>query len=63
MKCPTCDSPAPHLHPSVQVGGEVSLCPDPFHEQVTPSNTKERIARVRSLCQWCRDEAEEVDGG
>lgn len=30
-RCPLCDSPAPHLHPAVQHGGECSICPDPFH--------------------------------
>lgn len=39
-KCPTCDSPAPHLHPAVQFEGEVSLCADSFHD---------RVDRVRAL--------------
>lgn len=30
-KCPKCNSPAPRLHPAVQLGGEVSVCPNPFH--------------------------------
>lgn len=36
--CPTCDSPAPHLHPAIQAEGEVHVCPDGFHKQDTPEN-------------------------
>lgn len=38
--CPTCLSPQPHLHPTVQHEGEVSVCKDLFHSQVTPQNPK-----------------------
>lgn len=31
-RCPTCDSPAPNRHPSVQYGGETEPCIDPFHD-------------------------------
>lgn len=35
-KCPTCDSPKPELHPSMQPdGGEVQLCKNPWHEPFT----------------------------
>lgn len=44
MKCPFCNSPAPHLHPAVQHEGEVQPCRDGFHRQVTPQNTASRIA-------------------
>ena len=37
-KCPTCGSPKPHLHPAVQVDGEVHVCRDEFHAQHTPEN-------------------------
>ncbi len=30
-KCPTCDSPAAHLHPAVQHEGECQICNDPWH--------------------------------
>lgn len=38
--CPTCDSPAPHLHPAVQYGGEVQPCRDRFHDRETPQNRR-----------------------
>jgi hypothetical protein len=41
--CPRCESPAPHLHPAVQHEGEVQPCSHPFHYQVTPENTPERM--------------------
>ena len=31
-RCPTCTSPAPHLHPAVQHEGEVQPCRDPWHK-------------------------------
>lgn len=31
MKCPTCESPSPELHPAVQCEGEVQPCRDLFH--------------------------------
>jgi hypothetical protein len=37
-KCPTCESPQPHLHPAVQHEGEVQPCGDAFHRIVTPQN-------------------------
>lgn len=52
--CPRCGSTAPHLHPAVQEGGEVSPCPDRFHAQVTPENTNERIGLVRALAERTR---------
>lgn len=32
MSCPTCGSPAPHLHPAVQFEGETEPCTDQFHD-------------------------------
>jgi len=29
--CPSCDSPEPHRHPAVQLGGEVQLCSSEWH--------------------------------
>lgn len=34
-KCPSCESPAPHLHPAVQHEGEVQLCKDKWHASTT----------------------------
>lgn len=47
-KCPTCDSPAPHLHPAVQHEGEVEVCRNAFHRTVTSQNTPTRIAEVHA---------------
>lgn len=38
-RCPTCDAPAPHLHPAMQYEGEVQPCKDHFHLKRTPENT------------------------
>lgn len=48
-RCPTCDSPAPHLHPSMQFEGEVDPCDNEFHQQVTSLNTPAVIAVVGAL--------------
>lgn len=45
-RCPTCTSPQPHLHPAVQVEGEVETCADAFHLKPTPQNKPEYIAAV-----------------
>jgi len=45
-RCPRCNSPKPHLHPAMQVGGEVQICTDVFHRTVTSENTQARIDEV-----------------
>jgi hypothetical protein len=30
-RCPKCNSPQPHLHPSIQFEGEVQPCLHPWH--------------------------------
>lgn len=41
MECPTCGSPDPARHPSVQPdGGEVHTCPDAFHHAALRSDTQ-----------------------
>lgn len=45
-KCPTCESPKPHLHPAVQFEGEVHTCIDDFHLTPTNQNRPESIALV-----------------
>ena len=47
-KCKTCGSPQPHLHPSTQFEGEVSLCLDEFHLAETSQNRPSYISAVRS---------------
>lgn len=46
MKCPTCNSTAPHMHPAMQHEGEVELCVDDFHLMPTNQNTPNYIAAV-----------------
>ena len=41
MNCPSCNSPAPHLHPAVQHEGEVEVCTNDFHLTPTPENAPE----------------------
>lgn len=47
-RCASCDSPDPGRHPAVQHGGEVSPCPDHFHDaaEVSPE-VKTLIDRAR----------------
>lgn len=40
-RCPTCNSPHPHLHPAVQFEGEVGICSDAFHLIPTAQNAAE----------------------
>lgn len=48
--CPRCQSPAPHLHPAVQVEGEVETCTHEFHLRQTPQNLpRYREAVLRKL--------------
>lgn len=66
MKCPTCDSSHPHLHPAIQFEGEVETCIDDFHLRVTPENIEEyrsavlvkRQSNLPSAIAW-RKKAEE----
>jgi hypothetical protein len=46
-RCPTCNSPRPHLHPAVQYEGEVHICVDDFHLTPTNQNRPSVIAQVQ----------------
>jgi hypothetical protein len=41
--CPRCNSPHPHLHPSVQFEGEVETCPHEYHLTPTNQNRQQSI--------------------
>lgn len=44
--CPTCESPASHLHPAMQSEGEVQPCKDPWHQpQPQPDAQREPVTR------------------
>ena len=45
-KCPTCQSPSPHMHPAMQHEGEVETCVNDFHLQPTNQNTSAYIDLV-----------------
>jgi hypothetical protein len=47
MKCPTCKSPSPELHPAVQHEGEVETCVDEFHLRLTPMNHAGYVSMVK----------------
>ena len=46
QRCPSCDSPSPHLHPAVQFEGEVETCSDEYHLRITNRNKPEYIKAV-----------------
>jgi hypothetical protein len=48
VKCPSCSSPAPHLHPTPR------LCRDAFHLRPTRDNRPEWIARVKHMRRYRR---------
>ena len=47
--CPRCNSHSPKLHPAVQYGGEVSICPDAYHTTDTERATIGALNRVHRL--------------
>lgn len=71
--CPRCDSPDPKLHPAVQHGGEVHLCPHPYHDVApsadppgnphldTPENVQAFASRLASIHSTYTDRLEARD--
>ncbi len=60
LRCPSCQSPAPGLHPAVSGGGEVTrICPDPWHTPVPPATVTVRLDDLVTVLE----EAEGFIGG
>lgn len=57
-ECPRCGSPEPHLHPSVQFGGEVETCPHEFHLRRTYLNRPEYVENVLRKRRWQEERAQ-----
>lgn len=57
QRCPTCDSPAPHLHPSIQHEGEVQPCKDAWHlqetSQIRPAVCSHERLDEDGICRSC----------
>ena len=48
-KCPHCGSPKPHLHPAVQLEGEVEICTHDFH--LTPTNATSSPGAIKAVLE------------
>ena len=56
MRCPRCNSPAPHLHPAMQYEGEVQVCTHQFHlpQNIERNSDMKAYELLSTPDRWCK---------